>query len=185
MNRRLLFLIMAFAPMGVALADHVERSFSLDPTTAVICVSTGAGGDTLDRYEYRIFGDGRIAAQRFNGENRSPLNSWSAYLSHEELADLERDVIDSKLYAFDEERQRAAIAAKGPQPHTADAPALKITVTLQEGPKGSPTEVSRSFSLRGGAGFAHKHKDIPEYGAAHRLMKLLTRAEEPTAQGGS
>lgn len=176
------FLTLVWLVSGSGAFAARGNTFSPNPGATAVAIEFGPGGGSRSRYVYQIFGDGRLQGQRFDSESRRPVKLWSTRLSRSQLAELERDVFESGLGELDANRMNAIVASRGPVAHSMDAPTLLIAIAPEWGTDGTRGAPTSSLVLEGGAAFASLHQDVPELGAAHRVLQLLELAREPAGE---
>ncbi|MEO7793965.1 MAG: hypothetical protein ABIV06_04270 [Thermoanaerobaculia bacterium] len=183
--RKILVLLPLLICMSAAseAAVATEGAFSTDPGDCIITIFS-QGGEATERYLYRIFGDGRVEGNRYNGRSQVPARTWTANVDPAELASIQGDILRSGLVSFNEERQQQAIASTERKPHVetdAVTTLLTFTLTTEETRPSGPTH---QVLLGGGSAAALDYPEVPEYAAAGRLLKLLGAVREPLLETG-
>lgn len=176
------FAMLVGVSTGAAPTATTEATFSTDPATCVVSIFS-QGGEAPERYLYRIFGDGRVEGNRYNGLSEVPARTWSSQVDPAELAAVEGDVVQSGLVTFSEEKQRQAVGASG-RKHQAETDMVVTLLTFNlQTRAGSP--VTHQVLLEGGSARASDYPEVPEYAAALRLLRLLKGTQEPPLTRGS
>lgn len=170
------FALLLGTSTGAVATATTEASFSTDPATCVVSIFSQGGG-APERYLYRIFGDGRVEGNRYNGLSQVPARTWSSQVDPAELAAVEGDALQSGLIAFSEEKQRQAIAASG-RKHPAETDMVNTLLTFNLQTKAGSPETHQVL-LEGGSARASDYPEVPEHAAALRLLRLLKGAQEP------
>jgi hypothetical protein len=173
--------LLVFCPF-VLLAEEshalAEPYFSSDPQDCLISVQM-SNGEASGRKIYKLYGDGRVQVERFNGSRQlTPSQTWSAYLDAADLASITREILDSRLFEFTKVKQSEKIRASARSPSVIlDAGGAAVEITLNWATTERPREATYKLAIDGG--LASEFEDIPEFGVAQHLFRLLTHLKQP------